>query len=154
MTEEVTIVEDETDKSCDNCGVRFGSGKHAMEVGPTQAQNERIPICVRCKFHPNMGLVKSIGGSLVESLVGEIVDNWRPVTDDDKSCSTCVVWHTVNAMRSTDKAHSLIAENCLDCRHGTFGQFSRPKKMISEVRTLAGLNDNPPTGDNWRSFKE
>lgn len=95
--EEVRILEDEQgERSCQTCGVRYGSGKRAVEVGNSQAVTERALVCNHCTHHKSMGIIEGLGlGGFVKAIYGDVVDNWRPITDDDKSCQTCKVHREV-----------------------------------------------------------
>ena len=144
--EEVEILGEQVDKSCRNCGVRFGSGKLAQTVGNGEAQRQRAPICVKCEYNPNMALVKSIGGGLIEFIVGKIVDNWRPITDDDKCCPTCKIRRTVNAMGECEEARVIVKNNCLLCKFG--------KNAALIDATHKKFKIEKPLADNWQSFEE
>jgi hypothetical protein len=144
--EEVTIMEDPAqDRGCHNCGVRFGSAKRSQSVGKQQAINERTPICVRCTHHPNMALVQSIGGGLVKRLVGEIVDNWRPLTDEDKSCVSCKVKRTIDARGMCSDSSKIVQAKCLFCK------YSKNAALVMAANEKAGVQR--PLEENWVSFE-
>ena len=146
--EEYNVLEDDAvpDQGCKNCGIRFGSAKYAESVGKDQAIAERGKICGACELNPNMALVKSMGGgSIVASFFGKVENRWRPITDDDKSCSTCLTKRTANALGPSEEALTLVTKNCLHCK------FSKNAAVVAEAEAKAGIPST--TVDNWRSFE-
>jgi len=147
-TEDVTILEEHDDRSCRNCGVRFESGKLSEKIGKDEAIKARIPICGRCAHNPNMALVKSIPGSegiIKQFFGGEVVDNWRPITDGDKSCLTCKTKRTVNALGMCAEAKKIVEVNCLLCK------FSKNAALIEAAHKNVGMDK--PLEDHWISFE-
>lgn len=133
-------------QSCKNCGIRFGSAKYAETVGKDQAIAERGKVCGACELNPNMALVQKMGGgSIVTAFFGKIENRWRPITDDDKSCSTCLTKRTANALGPSQEAMTLVAKNCLHCK------FSKNAAIVAEAEAKTGVAST--TVDNWRSFE-
>lgn len=146
MTEkEVTIIEEMEERSCHTCGVRFASGKQSMIEGKEKAMRDRTAICIRCEHHPNMALVQRIGGNLVTKLVGEIIDNWRPITDEDKCCQTCRISRTVNAMGNCKEARVIVENQCLFCK------YSKNAAIIKAKNEQEGLGSE--LEDHWMNFE-
>lgn len=143
--EEVTIIEEMEERSCHTCGVRYASGKQSVIEGKEKAIRDRAVICTRCEHHPNMALVQSIGGSLVTQLVGKIVDNWRPITDDDKSCQTCKTSRTVRALGNCKEARLIVENQCLLCK------YSKNAAIIRAKNEQEGIGSE--LEDHWVNFE-
>jgi len=147
--ENVRILEDEQPvRSCSTCGVRFASGKLSMTVGKDEAVRQRIPVCGLCEHNPNMSLVKRIpGGAGIakQYLGGEITDNWRPITDEDKSCITCKTKRTVNALGKCHEAATIVQKKCLFCK------YQKNADLVDEASKRAGVGS--PMVDNWENFE-
>ena len=149
MTEDVKIMEEPEpiERSCGNCGVRYASGKQSVIEGNAKAQRDRIPICTRCEHHPNMAMVRAIpgGSAIAKAVFGETVDNWRPITADDKSCQTCKVQRTVNALGPCEEAALIVSKKCLLCK------FSKNAEIIRQAHAKAGMQKE--LEDNWQNFE-
>lgn len=146
MNETVEIIE-EPERNCRTCGVRIASAKLSESVGVAEAKKQRTPICARCEHHPNMDMARAFGGgSLLEKLVGKIIDNWRPITDDDKSCTSCKHKRTIDALGMTEDALKITHAQCLFC------QYSKNAKVIAESNRRKGIDMEFKR--NWVHFEE
>ena len=157
MTEDVKILEEPepVERSCSNCGVRYASGKQSVIEGNAKAQRDRMPICMPCDHNPNMGTARAFASAMlgklgkadeVDKLFGKGVDNWRPITDDDKSCQTCKVQRTVNALGPCEEAALIVSKKCLLCK------FSKNADMIRQAHANAGIEKE--LEDNWQDFEK
>ena len=147
MNGEVEILEEPVEPSCSNCGVRYASGKQSAIEGNQKAQQDRIAICTRCEHHPNMAMVKAIpgGSAIAKAVFGEAVNNWRPITDGDKSCQTCQIRRTVNALRPCEESAQIVAKRCLHCK------YSKNAALVMAAEKEAGIERE--LEDNWQNFE-
>ncbi|MDD5323592.1 MAG: hypothetical protein PHD43_23905 [Methylococcales bacterium] len=150
MEEEVSILEEEVVKECGTCGVRFGSGKRSTIVGKQQAQRERMILCVSCEYNPSRAILANIGMStLADRVVGEAVDNWRPISDEDKSCQTCKTGRELIAIKDKYEFKRLMRERCASCRYSVGARIVGSTKTVVMER----MGDKEPTEDHWENFE-